>query len=60
MIDKIFAMIMKEARSRKGKDLVGNVYTVFMEIGTRTLAALNHIRDEERSKKKDETKNHNT
>lgn len=60
MIDEIFAMIMKEARARPGKDLVGNVYTIFMEIGTRTLAALNHIRDQEKEEKENERQTGNT
>lgn len=48
MIDEIFAMIMKEARHRPGKDLVKNIYSVFMDLGARTLAVMDHLRDKER------------
>lgn len=54
MIDKIFVDIMKEARSRKGKDLVKNLATVSMEILMRLMAAIEGIRLNERSKEKDE------
>lgn len=55
MIDQIFADIMKEARSREGKDLIRNLYTVSMEIGQRLFAAMEGIRQEERRKEEDET-----
>lgn len=54
MIDQIFADIMKEARSRKGKDLIKNLYNVSMEIGSRLFAAMEAIRAEERRIQKDE------
>lgn len=51
MIDEIFADIMKEARSRKGKDLIKNLYAVSMEIGQRLFAAMEGIRSQEREDK---------
>lgn len=55
MIDEIFADIMKEARSRDGKNLIINTYTVLMELGARLLVSLDQIADEQRRKEKDET-----
>ena len=54
MIDEIFADIIKEARSRKGKDLVKNLATVSMEISMRLMAAIEGIRLNERSKEEHE------
>lgn len=54
MIDDIFAAIIKEARSRPGKDMVKKLYTVSMEIGTRLMAVMDQIREEEGREKKDE------
>lgn len=54
MIDEIFAMIMKEARSRKGKTLISNISFVLMEINSKVRSAMEDIRDEERRKKNDE------
>ncbi|MBA7496292.1 hypothetical protein ES702_06891 [subsurface metagenome] len=54
MIDHIFADIMKEARSRKGKDLETNIYKVLLELGIRFSAAMEGIRQDERRKEKDE------
>jgi len=48
MIDQIFADIMKEARSREGKDLIANILIVSSEIAVRLLAATEAIRDNER------------
>lgn len=55
MIDEIFAMIMKEARARKGKNLIKNIATVYMEVTERILAAVEGIRAQERRHKKNET-----
>lgn len=60
MIDQIFADIMKEARSRKGKDIVINTYTILMELGARLLVTLDQIVDEQRRKEKDENKTRNS
>jgi hypothetical protein len=54
MIDEIFADIMEEARSRGGKDLIRNLYTVSLELGQRLFAAMEGIRQDERRKEKDE------
>lgn len=54
MIEEIFEMIMKEARSRKGKDMVKNIATVSMEISQRLMAAMEGIRDQERREKENE------
>lgn len=60
MIDEIFAMIMKEARERPGKDLVPKIYTVYTEISGRILAVLDHLRQEERREKENERQTGNT
>lgn len=54
MIDEIFAMIMKEARDRPGKDMVKKITTVSMEISQRIFVAMEGIRQQERRDKKDE------
>jgi len=53
MVDQIFSDIMKEARSRKGNDLIPKIYSVYMELGLRTLAAMEGIREEERRQQRD-------
>lgn len=50
MIDEIFAMIMKEARQRRGKNLIKNISIVCMEITERILAAVEAIRQEQSKK----------
>lgn len=54
MIDQIFEMIMKEARLRPGKDLVSNIYTVFMEVSERVNKAMEELREQERRNQADE------
>lgn len=60
MIDEIFAMIMKEARARPGKNLVKNIATVCIEVTERIIAAVDGIRQQERREKKNEVKSSDT
>ena len=43
MIDEIFEMIMKEARSRKGQDLQTAMMMVMFEVQDKVSAAINSI-----------------
>lgn len=51
MIDEIFEMIMKEARSKPEKDLVLNINIVLLEIFSKLLTVQENIRNAERRKK---------
>jgi len=48
MIDEIFEMIMKEARTRKGKDLILNINHVWSELSTRVMTTMEKLREQER------------
>ena len=50
-IDAIIEFILREARSRSGKDLTFHVYRVCMEIQTRIMELMDKAREEERRKK---------
>lgn len=54
MIDEIFELILKEARSREGKDLALNIYTVLMDLHIQLFPAIEAIREQQRREKKDE------
>lgn len=56
MIDEIFELILKEARSRKGTDLVSKIYAVHMEIAEKVNETMFNIRKEQREAKKHESK----
>ena len=56
MIDQIFEMIMREARTRHGPDLVSNIATVYGEVSSKIMEAMAQIREEERREKTDENK----
>lgn len=60
MIDDIVEMILKEARARKGKDLVGQINSVMNEATTKIMGILDNIREEERREKEDEDKRANS
>lgn len=60
MIDEIFEMIMKEARSKPQKDLALNINLVLLEIFTKLLPIQENIREDERRKKIDENKRGDT
>lgn len=59
MIDEIFEMVMKEARSRPGNDLVKKTYCVIAEVHTRLMEAMEEIRADERRDKKHENESRN-
>lgn len=48
MIDDIYAMIIKEAKARPGKDFQLNLYTVLKELGKRLIVASDHILESKR------------
>lgn len=54
MVTDIFALIMKEARTRPGDDLVLKIYSVLMDVHLKILPAMEEIRNNERRQKKDE------
>jgi len=55
MMDEIFELLMKEATTRKGPDLVSNIYTVLLELRLRIYAAMQAIRAQEREHINDNT-----
>jgi len=55
MMDKIFDLIMKEARSRPGPDLTSNIFTVLSEIDTKVMAILDQLHQDERRKEQHES-----
>ena len=59
MIDTIFEMIMRVARSRPGKDLVSNIHNVLLEIDAKVTKAIEDLRAQERREQKDENKEGN-
>lgn len=56
MIDEIVELILKEARTRKGQDLVGAINAVKNEVTSKIMDIYANIREEERRKKEDENK----
>lgn len=54
MIDVIFDLIMKEARSRHGNDLVDKIQTVLNEVDGKVITAMECIGEAERREKIDE------
>lgn len=54
MIDVIFDLIMKEARSRHGNDLVDKIQNVLNEVDGKVITAMENIGEDERRKKIDE------
>jgi len=54
MIDQIFELIMKEARSREGKDLLSNIGTVLLEVDKKVMDAMERLPEEERRRKRHE------
>jgi len=56
MIDDIFEMIMKEARSRHGNDLASKIQNVLLEVDMKVIACMENIWEGERRKKIDEIK----
>ncbi|MBA7603613.1 hypothetical protein ES703_10727 [subsurface metagenome] len=59
MIDEIFEMILKEARSKPQKDLALNIDLVLLDLFVMLLGAKENIREIERRKKIDENKRGN-
>ena len=55
MVNKIVQMILTEARTRPGKDLVSNIYNVDLEVRTRLYEIMDKHREEQRKEKKDES-----
>lgn len=56
MIDEIVELILKEARARNMKDLVGAINSVKNEVMLKFMDIYANIREEERRKKEDENK----
>lgn len=48
MIEEIVEMILKEARSRKGRDLGGQIYAVLMQVDKEIIDMMDNLREEER------------
>lgn len=54
MIDDIFELILKEASTRNGQDLVAAINAVKNEVTLKIIDIYDNIRLEERRKKRDE------
>jgi len=56
VMDQIFEMIMKEARSREGKNPVSKISSVLLEINAMVFRAVEIFEENERKEKNDEKK----
>lgn len=59
MIDEIVDLILKEARTRKGNDLVTNIHNVTLQVTLKVIQILDQTRQEERRQRHYESETRN-